>query len=120
MLLEEGEPPYNKEVPPVFAIKQFLNVSTDADVADELGALRAQAKVIADQAKFLEGLLKEKRVAVAEGKKYRVTISYDIETERVAWKNVAEQLGASAELIEANSSVSKSDRVLVTAHKKRA
>ena len=102
-----------------FAVKQFLNVSTDGDIADELGALRSQAKEIADQAAFLEGLLKSKGTTLAEGKRYRVAITYGVETSRVAWKQVAEGLAAPQSLIDANTSVSVSDRVRVTAHTKR-
>ena len=102
-----------------FAVKQFLNVSTDGDIADELGALRAQAKEIADQAAFLEGLLKSKGTTVAEGKRYRVAITYGVETSRVAWKQVAEDLAAPQGLIDAHTSTSVSDRVRVTAHTKR-
>jgi hypothetical protein len=101
-----------------FAIKQFLNVSTDGDIADELGDLRAKAKEIADQMKFLEDLLKHKRVELAEGKKFRVRISYDIETHRIDWKSAAVALGADEEFLDDYSTVSTHDRVQVTAHPK--
>lgn len=100
-------------------IKKFFNVSTDADIADELGELRAKAKAIADQSAFLERLLKEKGVTVAEGKRYRVAISYSIETHRVNWRAVAEALNAPDSLIAEHSSVSLVDRVRVSAHSKR-
>ena len=102
-----------------FAVKQFLNVSTDGDIADELGALRAQAKEIADQAAFLEGLLKSKGTTVAEGKRFRVSISYGVETKRTDWKAVAMKLNALPMLIDLFTKVSVSDRVRVTAPTKR-
>jgi hypothetical protein len=101
-----------------FALKHFLNVSTDGDIADELGNLRAAAKEIADQMKFLEGLLKHKRVELAEGKKFRVKIAYDIETTRVDWKSAAVALGADESFLAQFEKVALSDRVQVTAHPK--
>jgi hypothetical protein len=102
------------------SIKRFLNVSTDGDVADELGDLRAKMKALADQAAFLEGLLKEKGVTVAEGKRYRVAITYGIETRRTDWHAVADALDAPQPLIDANTSVTLSTRVRVGAHRKGA
>ena len=101
------------------SFKHFLSdVSTDGDIADELGDLRAKAKAIADQVTFLEEVLKDKGVTVAEGKRFRVTVSYGVETKRVDWHGVAEDLQVPAEVVERHTYVSVGDRVRVTAHKK--
>jgi hypothetical protein len=97
-----------------------FDVTTDGDIADSLGELRAKAKAIGDRMKELEGMLKEKRVKVAEGKRFRVAISYDVETSRTNWKTVAEYLKAPQDLIDACTTVSVSDRVTVKAHTKKA
>ena len=97
---------------------RFFNATTDAEIADELGALRAEIDDLRKAAAFLEDLLKHKHVQEAEGSLFRVKISYGVETKRVNWKDVAEKLGPSRQLIQAHTSVSTSDRVLVTAKRK--
>ena len=72
--------------------QQFLNVSSNATIADELGAIRAEIKALQDQQKFLETLLKSSHATEADGDLFHVSISYDIETTRVDWKDVAEKL----------------------------
>jgi len=100
------------------ATQSFYNVTTDGDIADSMGELRAQIKKLQDQQSFLEGLLKAKGVTLAEGNAFRVSISYGVETSRVDWKAVAEKLNPSRQLLTAHTSVSASDRVRVTAMKK--
>jgi hypothetical protein len=94
------------------------NVTTDGDIADALGEVRAQIKALQDQQDFIEGLLKAKGVTLAEGRMFRVSISYGVEAARVDWKAVAEKLQPSRQLVTAHTKVSSSDRVRVTAMKK--
>ena len=98
---------------------RFFNATTDAEIADELGALRAEIDDLSKSAKFLEDLLKHKRVTVAEGNLFRVAITYDIKSNKVAWRKVAEKLNPSRQLIQAHTKVVTSDRVLVTAKRKK-
>jgi hypothetical protein len=100
------------------AAQAVYNVTTDGDIADGLGEVRAQIKKLQDQQAFLEGLLKAKGVTLAEGDAFRVSISYGVETSRVDWKSVAEKLKPSRQLLTAHTSTSSSDRVRVTAMKK--
>lgn len=95
--------------PPLF------NVSDNGAVADELGSIRAKIKTLKDSQSFLESVLKDKGVSIAEGKNYRVSISYDVETQRTDWKAVATKLKPSRQLISAHSQVSVSNRIRVTA-----
>jgi hypothetical protein len=94
------------------------NVTTDGDIADALGEVRAQVKALQDQQDFLEGLLKAKGVEQAEGRLFRVSISYGVETSRVDWKAVAEKLQPSRQLVTAHTKTSTGDRVRVTAMRK--
>ncbi len=97
---------------------QFVDVTTDGDIADALGAARAKLKQAADAVRFLEDMLKYKGVTEANGEHYRVKIAYGIETKRVDWKAVADKLQPSRQLVQAHSKVTTSDRVTVSAHKK--
>ena len=99
---------------------RFFNATDDGAIADELGALRAEIDDLRKAAAFLEDLLKHKHVEEAEGSLFRVKISYDVETQRVNWRKVAEKLNPSRQLVQAHTSVSTSDRVLVTAKRKDA
>ena len=97
---------------------RFFDATDDGAVADELGKLRAEIDTLKKSAEFLEGLLKHKRVVEAEGALFRVRITYDIQTQRVSWKDVAAKLNPSRQLVQAHTKVSVSDRVLVTAKRK--
>lgn len=103
----------------------FYDMTDDAACADELGAIRAEMQQLKDAASFIENLLKEKHVEVAEGRKYRVTITYGIESKRIDNKTllakVCEKHGIepSHQLVSAHTKVVTSDRVSVKAHTKR-
>ena len=97
---------------------RFFDATDDGSVADELGKLRAEIQELKNAAEFLEDLLKNKGVTEAEGTLFRVKISYDVQTRRVSWKDVAERLSPSRQLVQAHTRVSTSDRVLVTAKRK--
>ena len=97
---------------------RFFDATDDGAVADQLGALRAEIDTLKKAAEFLEGLLKHQRVVEAEGALFRVRITYDIQTQRVSWKDVAAKLNPSRQLVQAHTKVSVSDRVLVTAKRK--
>ena len=98
-----------------YETSEFYDVSNDQTVADELGKLRAKIKEMQNAAKFLEDMLKAKRVTAVDGSMYRVTISYDIETTRVNWGKVAAKLNPSHQLIAAHTKRTTSDRVNVSA-----
>jgi hypothetical protein len=98
----------------------LFTATTDGDIADNIGDLRAKAKEISDQIAFFEGLLKHKGVEVAEGKRFRVTIAYGVEQRRPDWKAIALKLNALPMLIDLYTKVTTSDRVRVTAHTKRS
>ena len=99
---------------------RFFSATTDAEIADELGALRAEIDELRKASAFLEDLLKHKRVTEAEGELFRVVISYDVETTRINWRKVAEKLNPSRQLVQAHTSIGICDRVQVTAKKKDA
>ena len=99
---------------------RLFNATSDAEIADELGALRAEIDDLRKAAQFLEDLLKHKHVEEADGSLFRVRISYNVETTRTNWRKVAEKLGPSRQLIQAHTRVTVADRVLVTAKKKNA
>lgn len=97
---------------------KFINVTSDADVADALGEARADLAEVKARIDFLEGLLKAKGVTAVNGEKYRVAISYGIERSTIAWKAVAEHFKPSRQLLRAHTNVTVSDRVTVSALKK--
>jgi len=97
---------------------RFFDATTDADVADEIGALRAEIDQLRKAEAFLVDLLKHKGVEAVDGKHYRVAISYGVETKRTDWHAVAERLGPSRQLVQAHTRVTTADRVRVSALKR--
>lgn len=94
------------------------NITTDGDIADQIGDLRAEIKKLRDAEEFLVDLLKEKHIETAIGERYRVAVTYGAERKVVAWKAIAEKLQPSYQLVTANTSVSVYDRVNVSAQSK--
>jgi len=92
---------------------------TTGALVDKLGALRAQAADLGSDIKFLEGLLKEAGPGAYEGDLFRATVSVS-ERATVAWKAIAEKLGASRQMLTANTKVSEVSCVRVTARLKDA
>lgn len=99
---------------------KLYNVTSVSEMADELGSLRAEIETLQAAAKGLEDILKASNVVEAKGSLFRVSISYGVETKSVAWKKIAEKFNPSRQLVTANTKVSVSDRVRVTAMKKEA
>lgn len=89
-----------------------------APLADELGSVKAELKLLKDREKQLEADLKATGRDVIEGDLYRVSISRDVERSSVAWKAVAEHFHPSRQLLTAHTNKSVYDRVNVSAHKK--
>ncbi len=90
-------------------------------LADHLGALRAEMKILADKAKAVEAAIKASlpEGGTIEGHDFRVTVSCS-ERKTVNWKKIAEDLGASAARIRGNTRTTEVTRVNVTAHVKAA
>lgn len=99
-------------------MKPMYDVSSNEDIADSLGAIRAEIASLKAGEKLLEDMLKDRHVVATVGKKFAVTISYAVSTTRVNWKLIAEKIGFSHQLKAAHSTVTVSDRVRVTAHNK--
>jgi len=82
--------------------------------ADELGDLRAALKPLLEAQASLETDLKKSGREEVNGDRYRVTISvFDRAT--VAWKKIAEKLGASKQMIVGNTSNVTVTKLNVTA-----
>lgn len=93
----------------------FTEVTNLRNVVDALGDARAELDAAKQRVAFLEGLLKNERVAALNGDRYRVAISYDVVTKRVDWKAVAEKLEPSRQLVRAHTKQTTADRVRVSA-----
>lgn len=96
----------------------LFDATTDGAVADEIGALRAEIDRLRKSEAFLVDLLKRKGVDAVDGERYRVAISYDVETKRTDWHAVAERLGPSRQLVQAHTRTTTADRVRVSALKR--
>lgn len=86
---------------------------------DTLGMLRAQIAELQNQAKDLENVIKDEGDGSYDGMYYHVTVSTSERT-TVDWKGIATKLGASRQIITANSKVSTSTALRITARKKAA
>ena len=98
--------------------QNLFAVGSAGDIADELGTIRAEIKVLKDRQAALEQILKDQHIQSANGDLFHVTISYDVETARVDWRAVAEKFNPSRQLVTTHTKTSYSDRVRVTGHKK--
>ena len=100
-----------------------LNINNDLELArfsqmvDHLGELRAQAKLVGDEIKFLEKELKASQLREINGQYYRATISCS-DRARVDWKAVAEKLMPSRQLVVAHTSRQEVCVLRISAHKK--
>mgnify|MGYP003573845888 CR=1 FL=1 len=97
---------------------QLVDLTDNASIADGLGEARARLAKLKTEIESMEELLKARRVGWAEGDKYRVTVSYDVEKKTTKWKAIAEQFEPSRQLIRAHTKYTTYDRVNVTALKK--
>ena len=94
------------------------SVTTESEIVDQIGALRAEIAELKQAEEFMVELLKAKGKDLYLGERYRVAITYGAERKTVQWKTIAERLEPSVQLITANTKTSVYDRVNVSAHKR--
>lgn len=99
-------------------MKTFGPAATTRAV-DQLGALRAEIADLQAEAKRIETVLKESGAGTYEGADYRATVSIATRA-TVAWKAIAEKLGASAQMIRGNTKHAEVTTLKVTARLKDA
>ena len=87
------------------------------NLVDRLGEVRAEMKVLADEAKNIEAVLKASGDDRFDGDYFTVTVSR-YERATVAWKKIAEKLNASKYMKETYSKISDVCTLKVTAHTK--
>jgi biotin operon repressor len=96
---------------------KLVEASPEA-LADHIGQLRADIDELKQQLKGAEGLLYQQTGGEpAEGKLFRVVFTTGFK-KVVNWKGIAEKLGASRQIISANTKQSEVNRVVVTAKRK--
>lgn len=83
---------------------------------DQLGNLQAEIAALQTQEKSLKDELKAEGVGVIEGDLYDATV-YDSERKTVAWKKIAEKLGATVQMIAGNTKATITTSVKITARK---
>ena len=91
-----------------------------SQVADELGAARANLDAAKKRVEFLEGILKGSDVNVVEGDLFRVKISRDIEKVTIDWKAISAKLNPSRQLVKAYEKKSYYSRLYISALPKSA
>jgi hypothetical protein len=85
-------------------------------LADQLGNLQAEIEAMQTQERELKDALIEEGLGTHEGDLYDATV-YESERKNVAWKRVAEKLGATAQMIAGNTKRSITTSVKCTAKK---
>ena len=85
-------------------------------IVDRIGKKRAEIAKLQAELKDLESVVKDEGVGAYEGNLFRITVS---ETDRptVAWKKIAEKLGASRQIITANTTYSEVTTLRCSARK---
>ena len=86
-------------------------------LVDQIGYLRAEIAPLAEELKKLEAELKACGEGKYTGEYYDVTV-YTSERDTVAWKKIAEKLGASRQIISGNTKHSTSVGLRSTARAK--
>ena len=91
-------------------------MTTFSFIADDIGRKRAEIAKLQKELQDLESVLKDGGPGAYEGQLYRVTVSF---TDRatVAWKKIAEKLGASRQMITANTTYSEVTTLRCSARK---
>lgn len=89
------------------------------DIVDDLGAARAVAAEANAEVKRLETMLRKQGAGTYEGLLYRATVTASTRAV-TAWKAIAEKLGASRQIIRANTRQTEVVSVRVTAREKVA
>ena len=73
-----------------------------ANIADDLGRIKAEIADLTTRKRELEDVIIESGETVVEGRLFRVTVSV-FERATVAWRKIAEKLKASHQIIAANT-----------------
>ena len=73
-----------------------------ANIADDLGRIKAEIADLTTRKRELEDVIIESGETVVEGRLFRVTVSV-FERATVAWRKIAEKLKASRQIIQANT-----------------
>ncbi len=95
-----------------------MTTTLDArNLVDRLGEVRAEMKVLKDEAALIEGVLKATGDDRIDGDYFAATVSR-FERATTAWKKIAEKLKASDYLRKVNTKVSEVCTVKVVAHAK--
>lgn len=97
---------------------KLANINDLGATADALGDIRAEMAALKKTAKTYEDALLATGNDVVEGSKFRVAISYGVETAKVNWKKIATDLGATKQKITGNTSYGYSNKIRVSAMKK--
>ena len=85
-------------------------------LADQLGNLQAEIEAMQKQERELKDSLIDEGLGTYEGDLYDATV-YESDRKTVAWKRVAEKLGATAQMIAGNTKRSITTSVKCTAKK---
>ncbi len=85
-------------------------------LADQLGNLQAEIEAMQKQERELKDSLIDEGLGTYEGDLYDATV-YESDRKTVAWKRVAEKLGATAQMIAGNTKRSVTTSVKCTAKK---
>lgn len=86
-------------------------------LVDDIGALRAEVADRQARLKELENYLRESGPGTYEGRMFRITVSVS-ERATVAWKAIAEKLGASRQMVKGNTQTSEVTTLRCTARLK--
>lgn len=73
---------------------------------DKIGKKRAQIAKLQAELADLESIVKDEGVGAYEGNLFRITIS-ESDRATTAWKKIAQKLGASRQMIKANTTYSE-------------
>jgi hypothetical protein len=85
-------------------------------LADQLGSLQAEIEFMQRQERELKDAFIDEGLGAYEGDLYDVTV-FESDRKTVAWKRVAEKLGATAQMIAGNTKRSITTSVKCTAKK---
>ena len=81
----------------------LVDITDHKAIADAIGDARAELAKAKSRLALLEDLLKADHVRQVDGDRHRVTIAYDIATQRTDWKAIAVKLQPSRQLVTAHT-----------------
>lgn len=85
-------------------------------IADKIGKKRAQIAKLQAELQDLESIAKDEGDGAYEGNLFRITVS-TTDRATTAWKKIAEKLGASRQMIKANTTYSEVTTLRCSARK---